>query len=95
RDGAAAVEAAGDFLPDVIFMDIEMPRLSGFDACRRIRERASGASAFVVALTGRGQEEDAIRSRDSGFDMHLVKPVEPDDLLAALDCARRRIYGNS
>jgi PAS domain S-box-containing protein len=95
HDGTAAVEAAGDFLPDVIFMDIEMPRLSGFDACRRIRERAAGASAFVVALTGRGQEEDEIRSRASGFDMHLVKPVEPDSLLAALDCARRRIYGNS
>lgn len=95
HDGAAAVEAAGDFLPDVIFMDIEMPRLSGFDACRRIRERASGASAFIVALTGRGREEDEIRSRASGFDMHLVKPVEPVDLLAALDCARRRIYGDS
>jgi PAS domain S-box-containing protein len=94
HDGAAAVEVAGDFLPDVILMDIEMPRLSGFDACRRIRERASGASAFVIALTGRGQEEDETCSRASGFDMHLLKPVEPDDLLAALDCARRRIYGD-
>ena len=58
-----------------------MPKLNGYDACRRIREQPWGKDVAIFALTGWGQEEDKRRSREAGFDGHLVKPVEP----AALD----------
>ncbi len=87
HDGLEAVEAAAAFRPDVVLLDIGMPKLNGYDACRRIREKAWGKSAVVVALTGWGQEEDKRRSQEAGFNGHLVKPVEPaalEKLLAEL-----------
>jgi PAS domain S-box-containing protein len=80
HDGIEAVEAATEYRPDVILLDIGMPRLNGYDACRRIREQPWGREPFIVALTGWGQEEDKRRSQDAGFDGHLVKPVEPKTL---------------
>jgi CheY-like chemotaxis protein len=87
RDGQEAVEAAAAFGPDVILLDIGMPRLNGYDACRRIREQSSGRAPLIIALTGWGQEEDRRRTQEAGFDGHLVKPVEPaalEGLLAKL-----------
>jgi PAS domain S-box-containing protein len=77
HDGIEAVEAAAAFRPDLILLDIGMPRLNGYDACRRIREQTWGNHPFIVALTGWGQEEDRRRSHDAGFNTHLVKPVDP------------------
>src|SRR5512140_1222989 len=77
RDGEEAVQLAEDFHPDAILMDIGMPKLNGYDACSRIRARPSGSEPLIVALTGWSQEEDKLRSRQAGFDRHLVKPVEP------------------
>jgi PAS domain S-box-containing protein len=87
HDGQAGFEAAVAFRPDVILMDIGMPRLNGYDACRHIREEPWGKDAVIVALTGWGQEEDRRKSQEAGFDRHLVKPVEPaafDELLAEI-----------
>ena len=61
-----------------------LPQLSGLDACRRIRERPWGRRVVIVALTGWGQDEDRQRSKEAGFDWHLVKPVGPDDLARVL-----------
>jgi PAS domain S-box-containing protein len=86
-DGMAGVEAAAAFRPDLILLDIGMPRLNGYDACRRIREQSWGRNVVIVALTGWGQDEDKHRSQEAGFDSHLVKPVEPaalEKLLAGL-----------
>jgi CheY-like chemotaxis protein len=77
HDGAAAVEAAAEIRPDVILLDIGMPRMNGYDACREIRSRSWGKGILILALTGWGQDEDKRRSREAGFDDHLVKPVEP------------------
>ena len=77
HDGQQAVEIAATFRPDAILLDIGMPRLNGYDACEKIRRHPWGAHAFIVALTGWGQDEDRDRSRAAGFDRHLVKPVEP------------------
>ncbi len=77
HDGLEAIAAAEELRPDVILLDIGMPRLNGYDACRRIREQPWGAGIYIVALTGWGQEEDKRRSREAGFDHHLVKPVDP------------------
>lgn len=74
-DGQEAVDAAASFLPDVILMDIGMPNLNGYEACRRIREQPWGKSVILVACTGWGQEEDKRRSSEAGFDLHMTKPI--------------------
>ncbi|HST21803.1 MAG TPA: ATP-binding protein, partial [Blastocatellia bacterium] len=87
HDGFEAIEAAEAFRPELILLDIGMPRLNGYDACRRIREQSWGKDVVMVALTGWGQDEDKRLSREAGFDHHLVKPIEPEaleKLLAAL-----------
>ncbi len=80
HDGIEAVGAAEEFRPEVILMDVGMPRLNGFDATRRIRQQPWGRSVAIIALTGWGQEGDRLRSREAGCDGHLVKPVDLADL---------------
>ena len=75
-DGVEAVEAATSFRPDVILMDLGMPRLNGYEAARKIREQPWGKCMVLVALTGWGQDEDRKKTAEAGFDGHLVKPVE-------------------
>ena len=84
HDGLAAVEAAEKFRPDMILLDIGLPKLNGDDACRRIRELPGSKSMVIVALTGWGQDEDRRRSHEAGFDHHLVKPVEINALQTLL-----------
>jgi CheY-like chemotaxis protein len=69
----------------VVLLDIGMPRLNGYDACRRIRQQPWGRDMVMIALTGWGQEHDRHRSVEAGFARHLVKPVDPGDLLALLE----------
>lgn len=83
HDGIEAVEKAATFRGDVILLDIGMPRLNGYEAARRIREQRQ-KGLRLVALTGWGQEEDRRRSEEAGFDAHLVKPVELDELTKLL-----------
>jgi PAS domain S-box-containing protein len=78
HDGIAAVDAARSHKPDVVFLDIGLPKLNGYDAARRIRSY-DPHSPVLVAVTGWGQDEDRRRSQEAGFHHHLVKPV---DLLA-------------
>ncbi|HEX6902477.1 MAG TPA: PAS domain S-box protein [Thermoanaerobaculia bacterium] len=80
HDGLEAVELAERFRPQVILMDIGMPRLNGYDATQRIREQPWGRDMAIIALTGWGQEADRARSKEAGCDGHLVKPVDPSDL---------------
>ena len=80
HDGLEAVEKAEQLSPDVILMDIGLPKINGFEAARRIREQSRGKKPVLVALTGWGQDEDRQRSREAGFDAHVVKPVDPDAL---------------
>jgi PAS domain S-box-containing protein len=79
-DGLEAVDAAATFKPEMVLLDIGLPRLNGYEAARRIRELADGKGVLLVALTGWGQEEDRRQSKDAGFDHHLVKPVDPAEL---------------
>lgn len=83
-DGLEAVAAAERFNPEVVLLDIGMPQLDGYGACRRIREQPWGKTMVIVALTGWGQEEDQRKTREAGFDAHLVKPVSGAMLLATL-----------
>jgi DNA-binding response OmpR family regulator len=93
HDGLEAVAAAERFRPDVVLLDIGLPKLNGFDAALRIREQPWGKSMVLVAVTGWGQEEYRRKARDSGFDIHLVKPVDPDTLMKLLDSLPRDPYG--
>ena len=79
-DGQAALIAAEQFKPDIVLLDIGMPKLNGYDTCRLIRQHEWGKGMWVVALTGWGQQDDRQRARDAGFDHHMLKPVDPDEL---------------
>jgi CheY-like chemotaxis protein/anti-sigma regulatory factor (Ser/Thr protein kinase) len=80
HDGVQAVELAESFRPEVVLMDVGMPRLNGYEATRRIKEHQWGKKQIIVALTGWGQEGDRLQSQAAGCDGHLVKPVNLDDL---------------
>ena len=82
-DGAAAVQAADRFRPDVILLDIGLPRLDGFEVARQVR-RLAGKQPFIICISGYGRDEDRRRSREAGCDHHLVKPADLDLLLRML-----------
>jgi len=76
HDGVDGVAKAKHFQPQVIFMDIGMPRMNGYDACKAIRSQAWGRDLYIIALSGWGQAEDRSRSEEAGFDEHIVKPID-------------------
>jgi CheY-like chemotaxis protein len=80
HDGAEAVGVARTFVPDVVLLDIAMPKLNGYEAARRILEDRGENRPVLIALTGWGHDENRMRTREAGFDHHLVKPVEPETL---------------
>ena len=82
-DGAQALELLGGFAPQLAVLDIGLPVMDGYELAGRLRERVQGVR--LIALTGYGQQHDRERSLRAGFDLHLVKPVDLDALLAALD----------
>lgn len=84
HDGREAVEQAADFCPDIVLLDLGMPVMDGYQAAEKIRQAPWGTDVILVALTGWGQEEDKRRTREVGFDHHLVKPADPETLKAIL-----------
>ena len=87
-EGTGALEMAEFFHPQVVLLDIGMPGMNGYEVARRLRQRPDLRAVQLVAMTGYGQEEDRRRSREAGFDDHLVKPVDPgrlESLLAHLE----------
>jgi signal transduction histidine kinase/CheY-like chemotaxis protein len=81
HDGVHAVQMADEFRPDVVLLDIGLPRMNGCDAARRIREQPWGRDMLLIATTGWGQETDRHNSKAAGFDHHLVKPVDATSLM--------------
>src|SRR5207237_10299537 len=79
-----AMQKAAAYQPEVILMDIGLPEMNGYDACRAIRQQPRGRDIFMIALTGWGQEDDRSKSRDAGFSAHLVKPVDYAALMQLL-----------
>jgi PAS domain S-box-containing protein len=75
-----ALEVSPEFRPEVVFLDIGMPEMNGFEVARRLRQHPQTREALLVAMTGWGQEEDRRRGREAGFDHHLVKPVSPESV---------------
>jgi PAS domain S-box-containing protein len=89
NDGIEAIDLAKQFQPDVILMDVGMPKLNGYDATQQIRKQPWGQKIVILALTGWGQEADRERSRDAQCDGHLVKPVNLSDLSKLLSTTTR------
>jgi len=83
-DGAEALQIFDGFAPDCAVLDIGLPVMDGFALARAVRARPGGGRTRLIAVTGYGQSDDRVRSRDSGFDAHLVKPVDLAELVAEL-----------
>src|SRR5918995_3282224 len=84
-DGFEGIKQAEKFHPDIVLLDIGMPKLNGYEAAQRIREQPWGKDMVLIAFTGWGQEEDRQRTREAGFDAHLVKPVDYSELSELLE----------
>jgi PAS domain S-box-containing protein len=78
--GLDGLRIAAEFQPDVVLLDLGMPGMNGLEVARELRTRRAGSETYLVAVTGWGQNEDRQRTRDAGFDVHLTKPVDPDEL---------------
>ena len=86
-DGAEAMQAIETLRPEVALLDLGMPKMSGYDVCRRVRDMPWGRELTLIAQSGWGQDEDRRRTHDAGFDHHIVKPIDP----AALDALLRSL----
>ena len=98
-DGPSALEAAASFRPEVVLLDIELPGMDGYEVARNLRARPEFDGTMLVALTGWGQDEDRQRSKEAGFDRHLVQAGGPRRLVAAAGrashAARRKNMNDS
>ena len=84
-DGLQGVAVTESFLPEVVLLDIGMPGLSGYEAAERLRQQPWGKNLTLIALTGWGMREDFRRTAESGFDFHLVKPINFQELQTILE----------
>ncbi|HET7809643.1 MAG TPA: response regulator [Steroidobacteraceae bacterium] len=85
HDGAEALDAVRNFRPDVAFLDIGMPVLTGYEVAQAVRAEPWGNEVTLIAVTGWGQPDDKQRAHTAGFDRHLVKPIDPDEVDRLLD----------
>ena len=84
HDATSGLQALDDTAPDVVFLDIGMPGIDGYETCRQMRRRPSNKAMVIIAVTGWGQPQDKQRALDAGFDAHLTKPVELEALARIL-----------
>jgi CheY-like chemotaxis protein len=83
-DGETALAEAADFHPNVALLDIGLPKLNGYEVCRRIRQEPWGRAMVLIALTGWGRDADRRSAEQAGFDYHMVKPVDPQVVMSLL-----------
>ncbi|MEO8164726.1 MAG: response regulator, partial [Betaproteobacteria bacterium] len=83
--GPQAIELASQYQPQAILLDIGLPGMNGYEVARELRKAPQGAQTLLIAVSGYGQDEDRRRSREAGFDHHLVKPVDPAQLARIID----------
>jgi CheY-like chemotaxis protein len=89
-EGKKAIEVAPTSCPDVVFLDLELPDISGFEIARQLRQSPATASAILVAVTGYGRAEDIPRCKEAGIDLHYLKPVEPEEIKKVLNSTAGR-----
>lgn len=87
--GAAAIEAVSASPPEVVFLDLGMPEMDGFETASRLRSMPGGRNLVLIALTGYGDDESRQQTVGAGFDVHLIKPADPQVALSAIANARQ------
>jgi CheY-like chemotaxis protein len=83
-NGETAITTCAQLRPEIVFLDIGLPGIDGYETARRLRQTEAGRNVYLVAVTGYGQEEDVAQATAAGFDAHLLKPVVPEALEACL-----------
>ena len=81
QEGDTALKIVAEFRPEVVVLDIGLPKMDGFEVIKRLRARTDGTQPAVIAVTGYGQAEDRRRTQEAGFDHHLTKPVDPKEVM--------------
>ena len=94
-DGPSAIARTSARMPQVVLLDIGLPGLDGYEVARRLRALPGGDRCLLIALTGYGQQDDRRRAHEAGFDVHLVKPADPDAVVELIQEWRRRDAGTS
>lgn len=87
-DGPSALAAATADRPDVVLTDLKLPRMTGWELARRLREQYPDNPPYIVAVSGMGEPGDVRKSHEAGIDLHLLKPADPDEIVAALERLR-------
>jgi two-component system phosphate regulon response regulator PhoB len=90
RDGEEALALVAEEMPEIVILDWMLPKLSGIEVCRRLRQKPESKSLPIIMLTARGEEADRIRGLDSGADDYVVKPFSPGELIARARAVLRR-----
>ena len=85
RDGLEALELIREQKPKLVFLDVMMPKMNGFDVCRAAKHELDGEGVYIVMLTAKGQETDRQVSEEAGADFYMTKPFDPDELLDLAD----------
>jgi CheY-like chemotaxis protein len=93
HDGPSALGIASSFLPNLVFLDLGMPEMDGYEVARRMRQHPGLKNVVLAALTGWGQAEDRLRTAAAGFDHHLVKPPDPKTLEGVLNSSKISMAG--
>jgi len=87
HDGVEAVDVAATFQPQIVLLDLDLPKLNGYEVCRQMRAASWGSKALIVAVTGWPDESHRLEALEAGFDMHLVKPVSAEVFMTVLSAA--------
>jgi two-component system alkaline phosphatase synthesis response regulator PhoP len=82
EDGAAGLEKAKEVKPDLVFLDVMMPKMNGFEVCEALKHQLGMKETYIILLTAKGQELDRARGQEVGADLYITKPFDPDELLA-------------
>lgn len=93
RDGISGIAAAATFGPDVVLLDIGLPDMDGYEVARKLRESETNQNVILIAITGYGMPSDRVRSAEAGFDHHLTKPVDPEELIRLFGTPTERVSG--
>src|SRR5262249_36836477 len=91
HDGFSALEAAEEFCPEAVLLDIGLPEMDGYDTARMLREMPACKNITIIAVTGWGQDEDREKGRLAGFDHHVVKPADSSTLMQLLAAVRGKL----
>ena len=81
ENGAEALDAIKENKPDIVFLDVMMPKMNGFEVCAEVKNNLKIPDIYIVLLTAKGQEIDKLKGLESGADMYMTKPFNPDDIV--------------